>query len=359
MFNFPKEMFLNKEVLDFGGGTGEDSVIFSRWGANVTLVEMNNLALDIAKKVFKKYGKNYTKHKFICKSLFDYKSSKKFDICHARGVFSHTYNKQKAFNLLCRYLKPGGFVIFGDPNLLGGFQNMLQRIIVYKFGKKNQNKMVQICEELFSEDITRSQMSISNRSRKAIIFDRWIIQQQDDPSVSEVFNYFINNNIKFYSSYPKLNSFFSSDSFNHLDKLDITKIKEFASLTETHWMIKNKDDAFNIKNYMTKYSDFFAIQNKISKLFQNVSPLKKEVNLKKSINLFKHYEKQVSKTLKLNFIEKELLLFIQEVKIVLKLINKNDFIMLKIFLKNTKILFKGFVGVRHVDFIGYKHKYKN
>jgi hypothetical protein len=124
-------------------------------------------------------------------------------------------------------------------------------------------------------------------------------------------------------------------------------------------MIKNKDDAFNIKNYMTKYSDFFAIQNKISKLFQNVSPLKKEVNLKKSINLFKHYEKQVSKTLKLNFIEKELLLFIQEIKIVLKLINKNDFIMLKIFLKNTKILFKGFVGVRHVDFIGYKHKYKN
>ena len=41
-------------------------------------------------------------------------------------MFSHTYNKEKAFNKLASFLKPGGYLIFGDPNKIGGFQNMLQ-----------------------------------------------------------------------------------------------------------------------------------------------------------------------------------------------------------------------------------------
>ena len=65
LFNFPKEMFANKKMLDFGGGTGEETVYLTNWGAQITHVEMNSMALDIAKKVFKKYGSNFSKHKFI------------------------------------------------------------------------------------------------------------------------------------------------------------------------------------------------------------------------------------------------------------------------------------------------------
>ena len=55
LFNFPKEMFANKKMLDFGGGSGEQTVYITNWGAQITHVEMNSMAIDIAKKVFKKY----------------------------------------------------------------------------------------------------------------------------------------------------------------------------------------------------------------------------------------------------------------------------------------------------------------
>ena len=56
LFNFPKEMFANKKMLDFGGGTGEETVYLTNWGAQITHVEMNSMALDIAKKVFSGHG---------------------------------------------------------------------------------------------------------------------------------------------------------------------------------------------------------------------------------------------------------------------------------------------------------------
>ena len=185
LFNFPKEMFANKKMLDFGGGSGEQTVYITNWGAQITHVEMNSMAIDIAKKVFKKYGSNYNKHKFIESSIFDYKAKTKFDIVHSRGVFSHTYNKELAFDKLASNLKVGGYLIFGDPNKIGGFQNMLQRHIVYSLGR-DKDEMEEICERLFADDITRSEKSKAVRTRRTIIFDRWIIPQQDDPSVEEV-----------------------------------------------------------------------------------------------------------------------------------------------------------------------------
>ena len=74
---------------------------------------------------------------------------------YSRGVFSHTYNKEKAFDKLASHLKVGGYLIFGDPNKIGGFQNMLQRHIVYTLGR-SKDEMEEICEKLFSDDITRS-----------------------------------------------------------------------------------------------------------------------------------------------------------------------------------------------------------
>ena len=47
-------MFLGKKLIDFGAGTGENTVYLANWGSNCTLVEMNDLAQDISKNVFQK-----------------------------------------------------------------------------------------------------------------------------------------------------------------------------------------------------------------------------------------------------------------------------------------------------------------
>ena len=40
-------MFQGCELIDFGAGTGENTVYLANWGAKFTLVDMNKLAQDI------------------------------------------------------------------------------------------------------------------------------------------------------------------------------------------------------------------------------------------------------------------------------------------------------------------------
>ena len=70
LFKFPPEMFLGKKLIDFGAGTGENTVYLANWGSNCTLVEMNYLAQDISKNVFQKYTDNFNDHVFILSSIF-------------------------------------------------------------------------------------------------------------------------------------------------------------------------------------------------------------------------------------------------------------------------------------------------
>ena len=46
-------MFLNSDLIDFGAGTGENTVYLANWGAKCTLVEMNKLAQNISKRYLK------------------------------------------------------------------------------------------------------------------------------------------------------------------------------------------------------------------------------------------------------------------------------------------------------------------
>ena len=48
-------------------------------------------------KYFQKYSKKFNQNKFINKSIYDFKTSKKYDIAHSRGVFAHTNDPVKSF----------------------------------------------------------------------------------------------------------------------------------------------------------------------------------------------------------------------------------------------------------------------
>src|SRR5688572_8124772 len=85
LFKFPPKMFADANLIDFGAGTGENTVSLARWGANCTLVEMNGKALAIARQVFDRYARS-GRHSFVQSSIFDYESPTKYDIVHCRGV---------------------------------------------------------------------------------------------------------------------------------------------------------------------------------------------------------------------------------------------------------------------------------
>ena len=147
LFNFPPKMFENADLIDFGAGTGHNTVLLAVWGANCTLVEMNPKALAKASQLFARRAPG-GRHEFIESSLFDHASPLTYDIVHCRGVLSHTADKEKGFRKIAGFLKPGGFLIFGDPNKAGGFQNMLQRYAVYR-NASTWDEMERVCERLW------------------------------------------------------------------------------------------------------------------------------------------------------------------------------------------------------------------
>ncbi len=353
LFNFPPKMFLNSDLIDFGAGSGENTVYLASWGAKCTLVEMNNLAQNISKKVFKKYS-NIKKHKFIQSSIFDIKKTKKkYDIVHCRGVLSHTADNKAAFKKISSFLKPGGYLIFGDPNKSGGFQNMLQRYAVYRFSKSEKD-MIKVSEYLYKEDIDRSFKTIP-RTRNEIIYDRWVIQSQDDPSVNQVFSWMKENNLKFYSSYPKIPDFLFGNSLHHKDKRDIFKFKHIFSLSELIWMMQTDDDKKVVQIINNDLKDFSNSLNSLSSYVANCNMQTKIENKK-----FRHRALKLSSEINdLNnfklFNNKAKVFLNEAIKFIHLVQNKNIFIVKK-FIKNSKYLFKAACGVRHIDFIAYKPK---
>ena len=353
LFKFPPKMFLNTDLIDFGAGTGENTIYLANWGAKCTLVEMNKLAQNISKKVFKKHAKS-KKHKFINSSIFNYhKSSKLYDIVHCRGVLSHTAANKKAFKKISSFVKPGGYLIFGDPNKSGGFQNMLQRYAVYAFSKTEQD-MIDASEYLFKEDIDRSYKAIP-RTRKEIIYDRWVIQSQDDPSVTEVFSWMKECNLNFYSSYPTIPDLFFGNSIHHKNRNDILEFKNLFSLSELIWMMQTDEDR-NVVNKVDKNLKSFSTSlNEISSYVANCNTRTK-IDMKNFKNKALNLRSEINKLNNFSLFNNKANIFLNESVKFIKLVKTSDLITIRKFIKNTKYLFKGACGVRHVDFIAHKPK---
>lgn len=352
-FKFPPKMFDGAKLIDFGAGTGENTIYLANWGATCTLVEMNEKAQKISKDVFSKYAKCKENHTFVCSSIFDYlpKNKKKYDIVHCRGVLSHTAAKKDAFRKIATFIKPGGFLIFGDPNKAGGFQNMLQRYAVYHFAS-TPDEMVDVCETLFKEDIDRSQKAIP-RTRRAIIFDRWVIQSQDDPSVSEVVSWVQESGLRLYSCYPPVLLPLLGDSIHHRPKFDPYTLHELFSITELTWMMQTDSDA-EFLPAVTKQLGVFA--SSLAKITNFVGNFNKHKNLdaKEFFSLSQALTASSDRLAAFIPLRDKLSVFASEAEQFVSLVKDGDLTKVREFIEKARYLFKGACGVRHVDFIAYK-----
>ena len=352
-FKFPPKMFEGAELIDFGAGTGENTIYLANWGALCTLVEMNDKACAISKDVFSKYAKNTEKHIFICSSIFDFLPSdnKKYDIVHCRGVLSHTADKEYAFKKIAKFVKPGGFLIFGDPNKAGGFQNMLQRYAVYHFASTT-DEMIDVCELLFHDDIDRSQKAVP-RTRRAIIFDRWIIQCQDDPSVSEVIGWVKDCCLQIYSCYPPVLLPLIGDSIHHRPKFDPYLLHNLFSIAELTWMLQTDSDFVFLPKFSEQISNFSSLLAELTGNIANFN-MSKNLDSKEFLSTLNALVSQSEILSVFNPLLEKLRSFAKEVKQFVKLVKTANIEEVRNYIENAKYLFKGACGVRHVDFIAYK-----
>jgi len=349
-FKFPAKMFAGADLIDFGAGTGENTISLARWGAKCTLVEMNDKALAIAKRVFERYSQGGN-HTFVNSSIFDYESPLKYDIVHSRGVLSHTADKEGAFRKIAGFLKPGGFLIFGDPNKAGGFQNMLQRFAVYRHAK-TPDEMVDVSEKLFKEDIDRSQ-SFINRTRRSIIFDRWVIQSQDDPSVEEVMGWLQASGLRLYSSYPPFLLPLLGDSVHHKPKFDASRVEGMAAIAETIWLLQREGDRENVGTLSGDYKRYADGLKGLTGYVENLNS-NSALDVSKFNQLADNAASLFADLALLGPLQTRLREFIAEAKQFVNLVERSDLDAIRAYILTCKHLFKGACGVRHIDFIAYK-----
>jgi len=352
LLKFPPQMFNGRSLIDFGAGTGENTVYLANWGAKCTLVEMNDSAQTISKEVFRKYSGTYDEHRFFLSSIFDYESPETYDIVHCRGVLSHTANKEGAFSKIASFLKPGGYLIFGDPNKAGGFQNMLQRYIIYKFAT-TWDEMVAVSELLFKDDIDRSQRFGWNRTRRAIIFDRWVVQSQNDPSVAEVLRWFDENDLVLYSSTPSFILPVFGDSMHHKPKFEPQTVKHIGVLSEAIWLMQDASDSEEAPKILRPLAELaekqFALVNYVSNC--NVESTIETGAVKHRIDDYLDAWNRLDFTAHL---ASRMNALMTEAKDVLDRVDTGDLEEVRQFIAGTKHLFLGAVGNRHMDYIAYK-----
>ena len=134
--------FENLNVIEIGAGIGSNALLFALRGANVTILDYSEKALERSKEIFKKRGLNA---KFICVDIlkdkkFDVAMSddKKFDVAMSFGLAEHFLdkNREKVLDFHFNLIKDNGLVLISVPNKLSPLY-MVWKSLSKLFGKWN------------------------------------------------------------------------------------------------------------------------------------------------------------------------------------------------------------------------------
>jgi hypothetical protein len=217
---FPPALFSGKRVLEFGPDTGENSLIFAKWGAQLTLVEPNQEAHSYIRRYFSKFQLNNYLDNVIAAPLLEFSTPHKFDIIDAEG-FIYTIQPTSAWvKKIAECLETDGFLIISHMELYGGFIELLTKAIYKRVTRDPAyGAGIETAKRLFLPKWDSVQ-----HTRK---FDSWFMDVIENPYVR--MKYFIDpvallrdmhvGGFRLYSSWP-----------NYKDTLAIQWIKAPLSL---------------------------------------------------------------------------------------------------------------------------------
>ena len=332
-------IFKNAKLLEFGIGTGERSLSFLKWDADCTFVEINKKAVDRAAFLMKHFypGANY---KLVNCSLFDYQSDEKFDITVSNAVLHHTPNKEKGFQKLVSYLKPGGINVIGIGNTGSCIQRNLKRLIVFSFAGKDEKRIAEVAEDLFKEYIDRAE-KYGWRKRKAIIYDTYVNPKMDFISIRELFTWYEKYDLHHFSSWPPIEPTFLADGLPGNFKWK--DYPEVLSLPEWVWGTQIKQDKYFLEEINRKVADQTASFRRLAGALNDIQADKIDTG----------FVKECAKETKSRFSTEPINLrkmrniegFLNEIALLLTHIENRDYEKTRNLVTNSKLLFRGKAGI--------------
>jgi len=334
------KIFDGANLLEFGSGTGERSMNYLRWGANCTFVEFNKKAISRAKSLYSEFSPNGS-YRFENCSLFDFDSEQKFDITISNAVIHHTAEKEKAFQKLVSYLRPGGINVLGIGTTGACIQRNLQRLIIYTFTGDDEVEIESIANKLFKEHLERAE-KFGNRTRKAIIYDTYINPKLDFISIAELLSWYKKYNLTFYSSWPPvIPSILGDDLGGKTDWRDFPEVLSYSEwiwgtqitqdrdfIVEIEEMLKPRTSTF--RDMANSINDIQAENIDLQKISYHVQEVIDHEDLKDSINLrdLRKFQNWLS-----------------DLKLLLKALDEKDLNKVSELLNRSNFLFRGKGGL--------------
>ena len=183
------EIPMGSNILEAGCGTGQMSIVLSRYARQIYGIDLSKGSLIEAKQ-FINSNDIKSVHLFRMNIFKLFFKENTFDVIISNGVLHHTYNPKLAFSKLVRVLKPEGIIVIGLYHRYGRIIQKIRQSLIKNFGDS-----FKFLDKRFRE-------KISNKKKYA-----WFLDQYKNPSETthtylEVLNWFKTENIEFLSSIP-------------------------------------------------------------------------------------------------------------------------------------------------------------
>lgn len=359
----PKRIFNNSSLIDYGSGTGLNTLVYSFLGAYCTLVEYDKKSYQFSKDLFKKFSKN--KYQIHRKDIFSFKTNKKYDFVISNGVAHHTKNPILNLKICLKSLKKNGFFLLGIGETNGFFQRNLQRHILYLLSN-NQEEIIKYAKILFKEHLNKSK-KFSGRTINEIIADTYLNPKINTLNIKQIIKFFKKNNLELYSFYgtiKSLSNLLESDTdqfrLKSLNKKLKKKLKSQMNLNLNDLESFSLSNNFYKKSQSLTYSKINLLNTNLNKITSSINDINFNKKKKLDSNLINSTYKNIANFNKVDLLNKKHnLRFLNELKSLVKILNssiKKEKKLLKIkkYLSNCKVLLKGFNGIGMNYFVGYK-----
>jgi len=347
---FPIRMFQDARLLEFGAGTGEHSVFYSRWGATCTLVEYNPLACARTREIFDAFAPADADVRIIEESLFDVDLEAEFDIVACSGVLNHTADKARGFANLVRHLKPGGYAFLGLATQGGWLQRNLQRLIIYRYAD-SPAEIETLADRLFGEHLDRA-TRFGGRTRRALIYDNYVNPKIDTPSVPEVLGWFAENGLRVHATWPSIAPLQMGDTAGSGGMADVLADPAVAAFSELFWMAHALPDREALGDYLGVASEVAGALYPLTGAIGDVTP-----DGRYDLNALAEGADALSAiTARLDPFQTEkasVCALLEEVRLLLDTMKTGGPDEVAEFLARTQYLFRGTNGLGMNHFIGY------
>jgi hypothetical protein len=179
----PIPLFRGAEILEFGPDTGENAVVFARWGAHLTLVEPSRAAHRRIRAYFERFAPPNALRELSEADVSTYASDRQFDMVVAEGFI---YTVQPWLPWLRAFraaLVPGGLALITYYERTASLFELLLRVPFAALRRRDGSDRLAAAERLYRRKWDRIPHTRT--------FESWVMDVLDNPFVR--LRYFIDS----------------------------------------------------------------------------------------------------------------------------------------------------------------------